>query len=140
MPELLVASEFLRLLFDELGLLMKLNEYGDLAAQNFRDNVAQNVIHRAERITSSHMVIRLIDGSDKNNGSVLRTRTFADKRSGFKAVHAGYGNVQQDNGEILMKQLPKRILAGTCLHEVLPKRREHGLQCEQLVFAVIHDK
>ena len=63
----------------------------------------------------------------------------ADDLGGFVAVHAGHVDVEQDDRELALEEVPERLLAGTRGNNVanILKDALHG---EQIALVVIHEK
>ena len=118
---------------------MKLDESDNLRAKDFRYEGFRQVIDGAERIPFENMLLGLVDGRQKNNRCVLRFFTFTNQRGCFEAVDTGHIDVQNDEGEIVVKEKSQSIESGSCANQVLSKVAQQRFQRNE-VFNVIIDQ
>ena len=120
--------------------LVEFDEHCDFAAQNLRHNRSKDVVHSAELIPARDVVLRLIHRRDENNRRVLRGGTLPNQRSRLEPVHSGHRNIEQDDSEFCLQQLPQGLLPGLRYHHVLVQIVQHGLKGEQFVRAIVNEK
>src|SRR5215831_21264080 len=105
MPAFFNQAQLLGLLFYQFGLFVQLNQDRNFAAQNFRDDRSENVIHGAKRVTLGYVIVGSVYAGDEDYRGMFGVGAFANQRSGLEAIHAGHGNIHQNDREILLQQI-----------------------------------
>ncbi len=97
-------------------LALELREHGDLRAQHRRIERLEDVVHAAGLVPAQDVL------------DVLA------------AVHPRHLHVEQDNGEVVEEQLAQRLLARARGDQVDAERREHGLERQEILLAVVDEQ
>ena len=117
----------------------ELDEDRHLGAQDLGHDRSQDVVHRLERIPPRN--VRLVaEGSDEDDGRVLRPRSFPDEGCRLEPVQNRHAHVEQDDGEVLREETPERLLPGAGLDDVDAEIEEDRLERDELVRAVVDDQ
>ena len=85
---------FLRLSFDLLSLLKKLDENAYLCPQNFRHDWCENVIHCTQRIAAGHVIQGVAYRADENDRRCFRTGPLSNHGRGLKSIHSRHIHVE----------------------------------------------
>jgi len=81
----------------------------------------------------------LVDGRQEDDRNPFGLFAAANDARGLVAVHARHIDVQKDDRELALEQVPQRLLAGFGQHHV-GNVLEHRLDREQVALVVIHDE
>jgi hypothetical protein len=81
----------------------------------------------------------LVDRRQEDDWDALRLVAAADDMGDFIAVHARHIDVQKDDGELVLQQVPERLLARTRLDDV-GDVLQHRADREQVALIVIDDE
>src|SRR4029079_262621 len=127
------SPQQLRLAPQLLGLLMQVDEDGDLRAQQLGVERLEDVVDRAARVAAEDVLRVLADGGEKDDGDVLRPLALLDERCGLEAVQLRHLHVQEDEREVVLEKSRERLLARGGLYEIAAERLEHGLEGEQVL-------
>src|SRR6266850_2297985 len=97
--------------FDFLSLLKQLHKDGYLRSQNVRFNWLNDVVHRAEGISTAQMAATGTVGGEKNNWYVTRPIAAPDQLGGFQTIKLRHVNVHQNHCHFVVQQITERIVA-----------------------------
>ena len=100
-----------RLALDLLRFLEQLDEHRDLGLQDDRIDRLEHIIDRAHRIAAQQMLGFLIDRRQEDDRDALGLVAAADDLGGLIAVHAGHVDVEQDDREFALEEVPERFFA-----------------------------
>ena len=107
-----------RLALDLLGLGEQIDEHGDLGPQHDRVDRLEHIVDRAHRVAAQQMLGFLVHRRQEDDRDALGLVAAADDLGGLVAVHAGHVDVEQDDRELALEQVPQRLLAGPREHDV----------------------
>ncbi len=82
------------------ALAVQIDEHRHLRLQDVDIHRLQNVVHRADFISSENRLRVFEHGSEENDGSVTGTLELADQCGGFETVHFGHPDVEQNEREV----------------------------------------
>ena len=119
--------------------LVKLNENRNLRTENFRYKRFCQVIDGPQRVTFRDMLLRFVDGGQKNDRSVTGLLTFADQCGCFETVDHRHIDIENDEREFQMKQISQGVNSGLRADQVLSKVAQECFECDE-VFDVIVDQ
>src|SRR6266513_5377130 len=86
------------------------------------------------------MGLSVVDCTDENNGSGLRSWPLPDKSSRLKAIHARHVHIKKDDGEVLVQEAAQGVAAGGGTDKILIQLRQDSLVREKLVGTIIDDE
>ena len=101
-----------RLALDLLRLREQVDEHRDLRAQHDRVDRLEHIVDRAHRIAAQQMLGFLVDRRQEDDRNALGLLAVADDLGGLITVHSGHVDVEQDDREFALQEVPKRLLAG----------------------------
>src|SRR5919198_2710368 len=130
---LLVAREL-------LPLLVQLEEDGDLRAEDLRVERLEDVVHGAGLVAAEDVPAVLADRGQEEDRDVPRPLPLLDQLRGLEAVEARHLDVEQDDRELLLEQVPQGLLARHRGDEPVAERLEDRLQREEVVGAVVDEE
>ncbi len=96
-------------------------------------------IDGAEGITARQVFI-VIAGGNENDGGVLGCDALADEGCGFKAVHAGHVDVEQDDGEFILEESAERFAARERADDILVQYVQGGFERENSLGLIVNQK
>src|SRR2546422_5336577 len=129
----LLLLQQLRLSLELFGLLVQLDEDGDLRAQDVRAERLEDVVDSARRVAAKDVVLVLRDCGDEDDRNVLRALALLDQHRRLEAVEQRHLDVEQDDRDVVLQELAERLLAGVGVEEGLVERLEDGLEREQVL-------
>ena len=78
-----------------------------------------------------------MDGGNENDGGALKARVFADHRGQLKAIELRHADVDEDNRDLLLEKLFKRLPGRSGLDEVLAQLGKDRLVAQQLRWLIV---
>ena len=85
------------------------------------------------------MLLRFVDGGQKNDRSVTGLLTFTDQCGCFETVDHRHIDIENDEREFQMKQISQGVNSGLRADQVLSKVAQECFECDE-VFDVIVDQ
>ena len=134
---LLVLAQDLALAPELLVLAVEIDEDRDLQAQDVRTEGLRDVVDGADVVAAKDLLLLLVRGGQEDDGGVPRPLALLDRARGLEAVEPRHHDVEEDHRELLVEQVPERLLARLRAHEVLPQRLQDRLEGEQVLGPVI---
>ena len=124
----LLLLQLLRLLPELFGLLVQLDEHGNLGAEHLGTEGLEDVVDGPCRVTAEDVLVVFGDRSDEDDRDVLRALAPFDQRRRLEAVEHGHLDVEQDDRDVVLQQLAERLLAGVGVEKVLLDEEDVGHQ------------
>ena len=124
---------------DFLRLRKQVDEYRHLRPQDDRIDRFEDVVDRAHCIAAQQVFGLLVDRRQKDDRDALGLVARADDLGGLVAVHPRHVDVEQDDRELALQQVPKRLLTRT-RHDDLTKILKHGRNCQQIALVIIDEE
>ncbi|SRR5260221_10729959 len=128
-----------RLALNLLGFLEKLDEHGDLRAQDDRVDRLEHIIYRAHRIAAQLVLRLLVHRRQEDDRNALGLVARADHPGGFVAVHARHVDIEQDDRELALQQVAQRLLARAGEND-LAEILEYGCDGQQVALVIVDEE
>ena len=85
-------------------LAIKLHQYRDLAAQDFRHHRDRDVVDRAELVALQPIELADVHAGDEDDRRALEARMLVDQARGLEAIHARHADIEQHHREFIGHQ------------------------------------
>src|SRR4051812_10200571 len=122
------------------GLAIEFGEDLDLRPQHLGNDRDWDVIDRPRLVAAQAVEIGNLDGRHEDDRNLLEARVVADHGGELEAIELRHRDVEQDEGDIHLQQLLKRLPRGTRLDQVLAQLTQNDLIAEQLGRLIIHEE
>src|SRR6266851_5103764 len=119
---------------------VQIHEHRHLRFQDVDVHRLQNVIHRADFISSENRLRVFESGSEENDRGVTGTLELSDQCGGFETVHFGHADVEQNECEVGSENLPQRLLPRPDRQHVPVGPGKELLHREQAMPLVVDDE
>ena len=113
---------------------------GHLGEQDFGRHGFDQVVHRAQAVAPGHVDFLGVIGGDKDNGRLGGALAGPQPGGGLKTVHDRHLQIQQDDGKFVDLGQPQGPGAGIGLEEMIPVAVKDGLESQEILRAVVHQK
>src|SRR5205807_6542149 len=110
-----------------LVLLVQLDEYRHLRAEDLGVEGLEDVVDRPGGVPAENLLLVLGDRGDEDDRYVPGAFAPLDQRRRAEAVEPWHLHVEQEHRDLVPQQLPQSVLAGMRVDEVLAERLEDGL-------------
>ncbi len=137
---LLALGQQLRLPTQQLGFLRQLHKDGNLRPHELRDHWLDQIVHGAYGVPSDRMVLAVVGGGQKQDGSVTRFVALPNEGRSLEAVHLRHFDVQEDDREIVSQQPLQRLASGFGANQVLAEPLQHRLQRHQVGGLIVDEE
>ena len=121
-------------------LAVELGEHLDLGAQHFGHHGHGHVVDRAHLVAAQPVDIADLDRGDEDHRRLLEARMLADHGRKLEAVELGHADVDQDDRDLVLEQVFKRLAARGGDDEVLAELLQDHLIGEQLGRLIVHEE
>ncbi len=128
---------FFRLSLDLLGHLVQLDEHPDLGPEDLRYDGGQDVVDRSQRV-SLRRVHLVAESRDENDRRVRRLAAAPDHGGRLQPVHVRHVDVEENDREFRVEQVPQRLSPRPGLHQVLAQSLQDRVVDQELFLQVVH--
>jgi hypothetical protein len=98
------------------------------------------VVDRAVRVAAEDVDSVAVHRGDEDDRDVAAARVLLDEAGGLEAVHVRHLHVQQDEGELAVKDLAQRLDARSGHDQLVAQRRQDRFQRHQVGRVIVDDQ
>src|SRR5262249_29602664 len=118
-------------------LTMEFSKNPDFRPKHVGNDRHRKIIYSAMLVSLEPVDIGEMNGGNKNDRRLLKTRMLPDDLGKFEAVDLRHADIHQDGRYVSLQQLLKRVLGRVCLDQVFAEFSEDGLIAEQFARLVV---
>jgi hypothetical protein len=116
--------------------VVEIDEYADLRLQDERIDRLEHIVDRAHRVAAHQMLGFLVHRRKEDDRDSRSLLALADQLGGLVAIEARHEDVEQDDREIALEKLAKRVLSRAC-GDHFGNVAQHFRKSEQIALIIV---